>query len=176
VTVQTAGARLAPEVPSPSGRMLLLEPKAAIPRIAALYDRLRRERVGHLDRAGAWWKRRVRDSERLRDGRSALRAAVHESDDGAVAGYVLYAVKGGWDDGPDGRAHIRELIADGPGATAALRAYRRGIDLPGPVEWHVAPSDEPLAELVAGPRNARFEMGPNVWIRLVDVRTALAAG
>ncbi|MEA2384359.1 MAG: hypothetical protein QOH72_4330 [Solirubrobacteraceae bacterium] len=175
VTVSTTGTRLAPEAPAPSGRMRLIEPGDAVERIAPLYDRVRRERIGHLDRAGEWWQRRVRDSERLRDGRSALRAAVHESDDGTADGYVLYAVKGGWDDGPDGRVFVRELIADGPAANAAMWAFLLGLDLTRTVEWPFAPPDEPLAEILAGPRLPRFVMGPNLWVRLVDVPAALAA-
>jgi predicted acetyltransferase len=175
VTVHTTGARLAPEVPKPDGRMLLLEPADAVDRIAPLYDGVRRRRVGHLDRAGAWWSRRVRDPERSRQGRSALRAGVHESDDGNVDGYVLYAVKHGWDDGPDDRVYVRELIADGPAATAAMWDYLVGIDLSRTVEWQVAPPDEPLSELVAGPGVPRFVLGQNLWIRLVDVPVALAA-
>jgi predicted acetyltransferase len=175
VTMNTTGARLAPGVPEPSGRMLLLEPSDAIDRIAPLYDRVRRERVGHLDRADAWWRRRVRDPERRREGRSALRAALHEDDDGAVDGYVLYGVKGGWADGPDDRVHIRELIADGPAATAAVWDYLVRMDLTRTVEWQPAPPDEPLGELIAGPRVPRFVVEPNLWIRLIDVQAALAA-
>jgi predicted acetyltransferase len=175
VTVHTTGARLAREVPQPSGRMRLLAPADAIDRIAPLYDRVRRDRVGHLDRAGAWWNRRVRDAEHRREGRGALRAAVHESDDGTVDGYLLYAVKGGWDDGPDDHAYVRELIADGPAATAAMWDYLLRLDLTRTVDWHPAPPDEPLSEIVAGPRVARFVLGANLWIRLVDVPAALAS-
>src|SRR3954453_18726445 len=64
ITLRTEGARLAAATPAPSGRVVLLEPSAAIERMAPLYDRLRRERVGHLDRTPIWWTRRTRDSER----------------------------------------------------------------------------------------------------------------
>jgi predicted acetyltransferase len=175
VTVSTAGTRLAPEVRAHGGRMVLREPADAVPRIAPLYDRVRRERVGYLDRAGDWWARRVRDSERLRDGRSALRVAMHEGDDGTADGYAIYGVKHGWEDGPEGRVLVRELVADGPEATAAMWVYLLGLDLTRKVEWHVAPPDEPLAELLSGPQVARFVIGPNLWIRLVDVPAALAA-
>jgi predicted acetyltransferase len=175
VTLHTTGARLAPGVPTPGGRMRLLEPGDAIERIAPLYDRVRRERPGHLDRAGAWWTRRVHDAERHREGRAALRAAVHETAAGDVDGYALYAVKHGWEDGPAGVVHVRELIADGPEATVALWDYLLGIDLTRTVQWRFAPPDEPLSQLIAGPQLERLVMGPNLWIRLVDVPAALAA-
>src|SRR3954447_6053553 len=60
VTLRTTGARLAPGAPAPGGRVVLVEPGVAIDRIAPLYDRVRRERVGHLDRTPVWWKRRTR--------------------------------------------------------------------------------------------------------------------
>jgi predicted acetyltransferase len=175
VTLRTAGARLAHGVPAPDGRVVLVEPAASVDRIAPLYDRVRRERIGHLDRTGVWWKRRTRDSERFRNGYGALRAALHENADGAVDGYALYAVKSGWDDGPDGRVRIRELVVDGPGAASAMWAFLLGLDLVRAVEWEIAPPDLPIAELVTSPQLPRLALGPNLWIRLVDVPAALAA-
>src|SRR4051794_18157077 len=77
VTLRTTGARLAPDAPAPAGRIVLIEPEAAVDRIAPLYERVRRARVGHLDRTAVWWKRRTGDPERFRDGYSALRAVIH---------------------------------------------------------------------------------------------------
>ena len=99
VALRTAGARLHPDLPAPTGRTTLVEPAEAVPRVAPLYDRVRRERPGHLDRTQAWWERRVADPEQHRNGRNAMRAAVHEDDDGTVDGYALYGVKPGWESG-----------------------------------------------------------------------------
>jgi len=175
LTLRTGGARLAPGLPAPQGRTVLLEPADAIERIAPLFDRVRRERVGHLDRTGAWWRRRTGDPEHRRGGKGPLRAAVHEDGAGAVDGYVLYAVREGWADGPDNQVSVRELVADGPEATAAMWAFVLGLDLTRSVEWIIAPPDEPYGELVSAPQNARVELGANLWVRLVDVPAALAA-
>src|SRR4051794_29540574 len=70
MTLRTTGARLAPGAPAPTGRVVLVEPADAVDRVAPLYDRLRRERPGHLDRTPVWWKRRTRDPERFRGGYS----------------------------------------------------------------------------------------------------------
>jgi predicted acetyltransferase len=175
LTLRTAGARLAPGMPEPGGRVTLLDPRDAIERIAPLYDRVRRGRVGHLDRTDAWWQRRTGDPEHRREGRSPLRAAVHEDDAGAVDGYVLYAVKQGWTDGPDGQVVVRELVADGPQATAAMWAFLLGLDLTRSVEWLLAPADERYGEIVSAPQNPRLELGANLWIRLVDLPAALTA-
>jgi predicted acetyltransferase len=175
LALHIGGARLASGLPTPFGRMVLLEAAGAAERIAPLYDRVRRERVGHLDRTGAWWARRTADPEHRRDGKGLLRVAVHEDDAGAVDGYVMYAVAPGWNDGPDNRAVLRELVAGGPAATAAMWGFVLGLDLVRSVEWDIAPPDELYGELVAGPQNARVQMGGNLWIRLVDVPAALAA-
>jgi len=176
VVLRTPGVRLNAEAPMPEGRMTLLEPRDAVARIAPLYDAVRRTRPGHLDRTEAWWGRRIYDPEHERDGHSALRAAVHEGPDGAVDGYVLYAVKHGeWMDGPDATVTVRELLADGPLATAAVWAFLLGLDLTRTLEWWFAPADEPLLELLEGPRRPRLTLVPNLWIRLVDVGAALAA-
>jgi len=175
LTVRSGGARLRPGIPAPEGRTVLLEPKAAVDRIAPLYDRVRRGRVGHLDRPGPWWGKRIDDPESRRDGRGALRAAVHEAPDGTVDGYVLYGVKLDWSDGPTSTVMVRELVADGPAATAAVWSYVIGLDLTRTVELWPVPVDEPIADLIEGPERSRMQLGQNLWIRLVDVDAALAA-
>jgi predicted acetyltransferase len=175
VTIPTTGMRVHPDLPEAEGRMVIATPADAVERIAPLYDRVRRERVGHLDRAGAWWERRVRDPERYRDGRNAMRAAIHETPDGEVDAYVLYAVKSQWHDGPDATTFVRELVADGPAATAAAWSYVLGLDLTRKLEHWPAPPDLPFADLLRGPSRAHVEIGQNLWIRLVDVSAALEA-
>ena len=175
VTVRTAGARLHPDLPAPAGRTTLVEPAGVVPRVAPLYDRVRRERPGHLDRTGAWWDRRVDDPEHHRHGRNALRAAVHVDDRGAVDGYALYAVESIWNDGPEAKTSVREMVADGPAATAAMWSYLIGLDLTRSVEYWIAAPDTPFANMLQGPYRPRIELGQNLWVRLVDVDAALAA-
>ncbi|HEX2103168.1 MAG TPA: GNAT family N-acetyltransferase [Solirubrobacteraceae bacterium] len=176
VRLHTPGARLHPRAPAPDGRTLLLDPGAAVARIAPLYDAVRRARPGHLDRPERWWRHRVYDPEHERAGYGALRAAVHEAPGGAVDGYALYRVKHGeWIEGPDATVAVGELVADGPAATAALWAFLLGLDLTRTIEWWWAAADEPLFELLAGPHRPQTALAPNLWIRLVDVGAALAA-
>jgi predicted acetyltransferase len=175
-TVPTPGARLRAGIPAPEGRTVLMEPADAVARIAPLYDRVRRERIGHLDRAGAWWNLRVYDPEAHRGGRGALRAAVHETPDGTVDGYALYGVKLDWDDGgPNSVVIVRELVTDGPAAVAGVWSYLLGLDLTRSVEsWPFAPDLHP-AEFIEGPQRPKMSLGANLWIRLVDVDAGLAA-
>jgi predicted acetyltransferase len=118
----------------------------------------------------------VYDPEHRREGRSALRVAMHEAPGGAVDGYALYAVKHAeWVDGPNAEVLLSELIADGPRATAAMWAFLLGLDLTRSIWWQGAAPDEPLDHLLAGPQRPRLELYQNLWVRLVDVGAALAA-
>jgi predicted acetyltransferase len=176
VSLRASGWRLHPAAPTPKGRMALVEPAAAVPRIAPLYDAVRRARAGHLDRGDLWWQHIVYDPEHRRDGRSSLRAAVHEDPDGRVDGYALYAVRHHeWVDGPNADVVVRELVADGPRATAALWTFLLGLDLVRSVKVEATAADEPLRHLLNGPQRVRMELGHNLWVRLVDVGAALEA-
>jgi predicted acetyltransferase len=176
VRLRSAGVGLLPSTPEPDGRMALVDPAEAMPRLAPLYDAVRRARPGHLDRSEVWWRHRVYDPEHRRDGRSALRAVVHEAPGGAVDGYALYAVKDEeWVDGPNAEVLVRELVADGPRATAAMWTFLLGLDLTRSIQWQGAAPDEPLDHLLAGPQRPRIELYQGLWVRLVDVGAALAA-
>lgn len=176
VTVRNGGARLRPGIPAPAGRTVLMAPADAVDRIAPVYDAVRRERVGHLDRSAGWWARRVHDPEAHRDGRGPLRAAVHEAPDGTVDGYVLYGVRVDWNmAGPNSTVVVRELVGATPEATVALWSFLVGLDLTRSVEWWPAAPDEAYGELLEGPDRPQVQVGQNLWIRLVDVDAALAA-
>jgi predicted acetyltransferase len=176
LTLPTGGTRLRPGIPLPAGRTELVEPADAIDRIAPLYDRVRRDRIGHLGRGGDWWQRRIYDPEAHRDGRGPLRAAVHEAPDGTVDAYALYGVRLDWNEsGPNSSVVVREVVADGPEATAGIWSFLIGLDLTRSLEaWPVAP-DEAIFDLVEGPGRPLVRIGPNLFVRLVDVDAALAA-
>ena len=104
-----------------------------------------------------------------------MRAAVHEDADGTVDGYALYAVESSWNDGPDAKTAVREMVADGPAATAAMWSYLIGLDLTRSLDYWIAAPDTPFANLLQGPYRPRVDLGQNLWVRLVDVGAALAA-
>src|SRR5919202_2429947 len=170
LSVRTPAAVAAPV----EGVTTVVAPADAIARIAPLYDAVRRERPGHLDRTPAWWEKRIHFPEYRRDGAGTLRAAVHAAPGGAVDAYALYAVKPVWGpDGPEGEVVVREVMAADPAGTAAIWAYLLGLDLTRRVAWAIAPADEPLVHLVARPVVQR--LAANLWVRPVEVGAALAA-
>src|SRR5690242_8505141 len=139
--------------------------------LRAIHDRVRRTRPGMLDRAGAWWEHRLHDPPEDRDGAQALRA-VFAGDDG----YAIYAAKPGWDDdGPCGEVMIRELVADGVDARAALWAFLIDLDLTSTVTWRLAPVDEPLRLMLSDPYAMSTAVEEGLWVRIVDVEAALRA-
>jgi predicted acetyltransferase len=89
----------------------------------------------------------------------------------------LYTTTGRWQpDGsgiPDGILRIRELMADGPAAAAALWADLLSRDLVAEVEAPGRPVDDPLLHLLADRRRTRPIMCDNLWLRVVDVPAAL---
>ncbi|MFJ2774134.1 GNAT family N-acetyltransferase [Streptomyces sp. NPDC087300] len=91
-----------------------------------------------------------------------------------LAGYAIYRTKTR-DDAP-GLVRLDELEADTPAAAAALWRYLASIDLTGQIRAWGRPVDDPLL-LFAADRDQVRVTGefPALWIRLVDVRAALAA-
>jgi predicted acetyltransferase len=175
VQVDTRAVTLRPDLPRSPGWVRAGVPGDVRGELEAVYERVRVERVGHLDRRGNWWSRRLCFPEHSRNGGAELRAAVHHGHDGPDA-YALYAPRQGWsDNGPDGRLKIRELSATTPGAHAAIWDFLLGMDLVRSLEWSIAPSDNPLWHQAADADGIRTTVGHGLWIRLVDVDRALAA-
>jgi predicted acetyltransferase len=135
----------------------------------AVYERVRSERPGMLDRPGPWWQDRLHDPESDRHGAQPLRAVV--TDDG----YALYAVRPAWDDdGPAGEVVVRELVPATPAARAVLWSFLLDQDLTRTVTWKQAPVDEPLWLMVIEPRAVRRTVGDSLWVRVVDIAAALS--
>jgi predicted acetyltransferase len=87
----------------------------------------------------------------------------------------VYRIKQEWADHPKGTVKVRELIAETPAAYADLWRYCFDIDLMTKIEAWPRPLDEPLAYLLAEPRRLTRKTQDSLWIRLVDVPSALAA-
>ncbi len=159
-----------------SGRLRQLSADEALPAMRSVYERVRVERVGHLDRRDRWWEARLFDPERRRDGASALRFLVHSDEAGEPDGFAVFSVKGTWGGtGPQGVVSVRELAAATPTAYAAVWGFLIEMDLVREVRWDRAAIDEPLLYLVDNSRAIHQESSDALWIRIVDVDRALEA-
>jgi predicted acetyltransferase len=138
--------------------------------MGAVYDRVRPQRPGMLDRRGPWWSDRLYDPETLRDGAQPLQAAIVDD------GYALYAVRPHFgEQGPAGEVRVRELVAATPAAHARLWAFLLDQDLTSAITWSLAAVDEPLGLTLTDPRSLRTTLTDGLWVRLVDVAAALGA-
>jgi predicted acetyltransferase len=163
--------------PAGRGRLRLLEPDETAKIVPPFYDRYRRGQPGELDRSQVWWDVYARDPEWTRQGASRHYDVVYESDPGRVDGWVSYRVENGW---PHGLAanivKVRMLVGLTPEAEAAIWRYILDMDLAGVIRLYDRPVDDPVRWRLADPRRLRVtDVGDQLWVRLLDLRGALAA-
>jgi predicted acetyltransferase len=168
---------LAKTVPAdPDVVLRLVEPSAALPELAKVYDAVLPSRPGLFARSESWWQRTIYDPAEERHGACPLRCVLAEDDSGP-RGYALYSAVGGLDDSDDflatGALTVRELVAVDPAASAALWTDLLSRDLT--TEFHARrrPVDDPLLNQLADPRLARPKLADGLWVRIIDVPGAL---
>ncbi|HJZ27241.1 MAG TPA: GNAT family N-acetyltransferase, partial [Streptosporangiaceae bacterium] len=77
-------------------RLRLVDPVAAIPELAKVYDAVLPSRPGFIARTESWWQRTVYDPADRRQGTSPLHCVLAEDDSGP-RGYALYSAVNRWD-------------------------------------------------------------------------------
>ena len=134
--------------------------------IAALFDRIRLERNGDIDRTAANWK-----LTRHHRG-EGTRWAVHAD------GFACWKVTPKWNNGhPAHEMELFDLVAATPAAHAALWHTVLSVDLVGPISSIRAASiDDHLAHILTDPRALRtVDLNDMIWVHVRDARAALAA-
>lgn len=174
--VELDASRVVMRDPTSPGSVHLVEEDEAEPILRDVYERVRPTVAGMLSRSDVWWRlRKMRDEESNRQGKSARRYAVY-TESGSVDGYATYRQKGDWDDFmPAGEVHVIEVISATPEAHLGLWRFLTSIDLFNKVERWNTPVDDPLALAVTEPRRIRRSLGDGLWVRLIDVETALSS-
>ena len=177
LTLYRGEGALARTAPADGGlRMRLVEPAAAIPELAKVYDAVLPSRPGFIARTESWWQRTVYDPPDRRHGTSPLHCVLAEDDDGP-RGYALYSAVSRWDSDtslPDSALHVREMVAADAAASAALSADLLSRDLTAEFRLRGRPVDDPLLYQLADPRRARPRLKDALWVRIIDVPGALA--
>ncbi|NYI98469.1 putative acetyltransferase [Streptomonospora nanhaiensis] len=172
-TLPTRDAALRPDAPrDPALRLRLLDAADARKEIAVVHQAAAPQRVGEFQRGDAWWTRVLRNPPG--NPFSDLRCAVAEDDAGPL-GYVLYRTRQTWDDHgvADCALRVEELYATAPAAHTLLWEHVLTRDLVTTVTCDMAAPDDPLFHLLADPYRARRRHVDNLWIRLVDLPSAL---
>jgi predicted acetyltransferase len=158
-------------------RLERVDPDRHTDLVAGCHEAFRPGRPGMLSRRSQALRRlHLSDPRASRQGGESLRILVADADDGGPArGYALFRRKSAWGDaGPDGTVIVRECIARDPAAARALWGRLVDLDLTARVETWDLPLDDPLGHLLVDVRAATPKLTDGLWLRLVDVRAALA--
>jgi len=141
-----------------------------------IYDAMRAGTPGMMTRRPPWWKIEVFfDPEKHRDGFTAQRYLLHETD-GVADGYAIYRQKGDWSSGfPNGTVKVREVIAASATAHTGLWRHLTGIDLFPTIRWGNMPVGDPLRWKVPDHRRITRKRWDALHVRILDVVAALEA-
>ncbi|HST64072.1 MAG TPA: GNAT family N-acetyltransferase [Mycobacteriales bacterium] len=159
---------------SPRGELEYVSAAELRPLAPPVFDRIRLQRAGGLDRPEPRWDRelglvRMEGGEPDWDGR----AVVHRDPAGEVDGYLRYSSTWG---GLENTLTIDELVAATDSAYADLWRFALSVDLITHVVARRRPMDEPLPWLLADGRFAQqTDRYDKLWVRLLDVPAALTA-
>ena len=146
--------------------------------LAKVYDAVLSGQPGFFSRDEDWWERVLDDPAEERQGRSPLRCLLAAAATAtACAGTRSTGARPGGRRArclPDGVIDVWELIAADPAAGAALWRDLLSRDLVGSVTADLRPVDDPLLYQLHDSRRARVRVADNLWVRIIDLPTALA--
>ena len=175
--LQRGEGALAPGAPGDPGlRLRIAEPLSARAELAKVYDLALAERPGLYARTEPWWDRLLTDLHSDGGSSRPIRCLLAEDDSGP-RGYAVFTSAERWDEDaglPQGVLEVSEAITADPAATAALWGNLLSQDLVSDFHARMRPVDDPLLYLLADPRRVRSLVSDGLWVRLVDVGSALA--
>lgn len=158
------------------GEIELLDEDGALAPCARIYDQVRLDHPGMFSRTRDWWTvRRLADPEARRAGMGVLNRAVLHLE-GAPAAYALYRIQQSLESGvSSGHVSVIEAMGTTAEATREIWRFLLDIDWVATIKAGQLSLDHPLFFLLARPRLARIRMTDALWVRLVDVESALLA-
>jgi predicted acetyltransferase len=157
----------------PELRLQLVDPKKALDALERI-DSAAPARPGSLRRDERWWSRSTDDTPGSRGG-GKLYCVLAESA-GQPRGYALYTPRAKWESGgPAGTVDVREVVGADSAAYAELWRFLLDIDLMAKVEYWNLPVDDPLLWWLADSRRTEPTLSDSMYVRLLDVGTALSA-
>jgi len=175
VSIERDRSRFAGPIPPFEARFVTEEEAMAI--MPVLWDRARQIAPGMPSRSESWWKnRRLLDIDSMRMGYGPLQRVVFRIQ-GRDEAYALYRSKLTFEspDIPVSMVKVLEAIGATPQGTRASWRYLCDLDLASRIEAHNLPLDHPLFLLLEEPRRAHFCAHDALWVRIIDIESALAA-
>jgi predicted acetyltransferase len=141
--------------------------------LPGIYDQMRLQTAGGLDRTSGRWRYELFDEERVREGASQLFFAICE-EAGEQTGYVAYRTRRvGTDD--IGGLEVFEEVSVTDTAHATLWRFLLDSELVGKITAINRPSDDPLWWMLSDPRRLTRKIHDSLWIRFLDTQKALEA-
>ena len=161
---------------STSGHVRLVPLVSAEELIAPIYEGVAVETPGMFARSSTWWQARTLDDPEWRRGPNGdLQCAVLENE-GPPTAYALYRMNSSVERRLQiGSVAVIEAVGVSPEANCAIWRYLLDIDWMARVKAWPLPLDHPLLLLLADPRRLGFTLRDGVWVRLLDIKTALSA-
>jgi predicted acetyltransferase len=140
-----------------------------------LHLRCARDTLGAVSRPERMARPFLVDRPLTRQGREpwqVLLALV----EGRGAGYAVFSREGKWENWrAKGTVTVRELAAADPAVLLALARRLVDFDLTASITVNARGSDDPLLWWTGGPRALGVKTLDSLWLRLIDVDTALTA-
>jgi predicted acetyltransferase len=170
VSIDTYRAVPRPGAPG-GGHVRLVDRGEGLRILPGLYRSIQSRRPGTISRTDNWWRAKL---ARMEHGV----LVVHTGADGVDDGFALYEPKASdhrFDDGSC-TLQVEDIQAVDTVATAAVWQFLLGVDLVDTVQAIHRPVDEPLEWWLTDRRTCRVTtVDDDLWVRLVDVSSALSA-
>ena len=155
------------------GSCRLLRAGEGLDLVTPVYEAARAQRSGFLARTPDWWVGQLPRVDKDARGGEVRRLVVYETDAGPEA-YAVYKTRIDWGvQGGDGTATVAEAIGCTERGTREIWRFLLDMDLMRTLKTDRLPADHPILLLASEPRRLGMRFGDGLWLRLVDVRTAL---
>ncbi len=158
------------------GRLRLVSRTDALALFPAIFERHDRDRPGSINRLPIRWAHpRMYGPVPEGDTPPPEIYVVHEDAKGKLDGALAYEIldRDSWWDKP-GYIEVHDLFGS-PTAYVALWRYLLDVDLVHGIKAHMRMPDEPVRWMLADPRRLEMKLQDQLWLRVLDVPTALAA-
>ena len=174
VTVQTRRTRwTGPDAP---GRVHFVSADQLLADGYSIVERVRPETPGQIGyrQDSKLWRRQLGltsgDTNAMR-----LRFVRYDDVDGIPQGFAIYQLKEDPSDFTQHELTLNALVAATTEAYAGLWRFMLEMDLVAKVSAHLRPVDEPLRWMVSDFRAVTVRESDHLWVRVLDVATALEA-
>ncbi|MGE0598352.1 MAG: enhanced intracellular survival protein Eis [Dehalococcoidia bacterium] len=157
---------------STPGRIELMEKEDAFPLIKQNYIQWVQDKNLAIHRSTILWQASTLRAD-VKD--HPVYCAVYRNPDGEVTGHAVYQTAEGnfADPGPGQVMTVSDFIARDMAAYRTLWEYLSAHDLVRRIEFRGVPEDDPAPELLLEPRMLQRKTSDGIWMRVVDVETAL---